>query len=162
MVALVVGACGGAGASLGAAGPGGVPAEPTASQPTSPSKPLSGRVIVLDPGHNGGNFRASRTINRLVPIGQGVRKACDTTGTATAGGYTEAAYNWDVAKRTLRILENRGARVVLTRKDNHSVGPCIDERARIANRAHADLRVSIHADGGPPRPATAFMSSSRS
>ena len=80
----------------------------------------------------------------------GVRKACDTTGTATASGYTEAAYNWDVAKRTRRVLENRGARVILTRKDNHSVGPCIDERARIANRAHADLRVSIHADGGPP------------
>ena len=95
--------------------------------------------------------RAHRAaINRLVAIGQGVRKACDTTGTATASGYTEAAYNWDVAKRTRGVLESRGARVLLTRKDNDSVGPCIDERARIANRAHADLRVSIHADGGPP------------
>ena len=79
-----------------------------------------------------------------------MRKACDTTGTATASGYTEAAYNWDVALRTRRVLRSRGARVLLTRQDNRSVGPCIDERARIANRARADLRVSIHADGGPP------------
>jgi N-acetylmuramoyl-L-alanine amidase len=47
------------------------------------------------------------------------------------------------------VLRRRGATVVLTRADNHSVGPCIDERARIANRAHADAKVSIHADGGP-------------
>lgn len=150
VAALVVGACCGAATCLGAADPGGVSAEPTASEPASSSEPLSGHVIVLDPGHNGGNARAPRTINRLVPIGQGLRKACDTTGTATASGYTEAAYNWDVAKRTRKVLESRGARVILTRTDNHSVGPCIDERARIANRVHADLRVSIHADGGAP------------
>ena len=39
---------------------------------------------------------------------------------------------------------------MLTRKDNHSVGPCIDERAGSPTGPHADLRVSIHADGGPP------------
>ena len=51
--------------------------------------------------------------------------------------------------RARRVLRKRGARVVFTRNDNHSVGPCVDERARIANRAHADATVSIHADGGP-------------
>jgi N-acetylmuramoyl-L-alanine amidase len=30
------------------------------------------------------------------------------------------------------------------------VGPCINERARIGNRAHSDAAISIHADGGPP------------
>ncbi len=111
--------------------------------------PLDGKVIALDPGHNGGNGGAPSAINRLVAIGKGVRKACDTTGTATDSGYAEAAYTWDVAVRARRVLRNRGARVVLTRGDNRSVGPCIDERARIANRAHADAKVSIHADGGP-------------
>jgi N-acetylmuramoyl-L-alanine amidase len=47
------------------------------------------------------------------------------------------------------VLRRRGANVVLTRNDNDSVGPCVNERARIANRAHADATVSIHADGGP-------------
>jgi N-acetylmuramoyl-L-alanine amidase len=111
------------------------------------SASLAGKVIVLDPGHNGGNAGAPSQINRLVDIGQGKKKACNTTGTATSSGYSEAAYNWDVAKRTRRVLRNRGATVILTRKSNTGVGPCIDERARIANRAHADATVSIHADG---------------
>ena len=52
--------------------------------------------------------------------------------------------------RARRVLRRRGATVVLTRADNRSIGPCIDERARIANRTRADAKVSIHADGGPP------------
>jgi N-acetylmuramoyl-L-alanine amidase len=110
---------------------------------------LAGRTIVLDPGHNGGSARALDAINRQVPIGHGETKPCNTTGTATNGGYAEAAYTWDLAQRARRVLLRRGAKVVLTRNDNHSVGPCVDERARIANRAHADATVSIHADGGP-------------
>lgn len=109
--------------------------------------PLTGKVVVLDPGHNGGNARAASQINRLVPIGQGQRKACNTTGTATNAGYAEAAFTWDVAKRARRILQARGAAVTLTRKDNTSVGPCVNVRAQIANRAKADAAVSIHADG---------------
>ena len=64
--------------------------------------------------------------------------------------------------RARRVLRNRGATVVLTRDDNHSVGPCIDERARIANRAGADAKVSIHADGGPRRASASTSSSRRS
>lgn len=111
--------------------------------------PLDGMTVALDPGHNRGNAAAPSAINRLVPIGKGQRKACDTTGTATDSGYAEAAYTWDVAVRARRVLRNRGATVVLTRNDNRSVGPCIDARARIANRARAHAKVSIHADGGP-------------
>ena len=110
---------------------------------------LSGMTVALDPGHNGANGSAPATINRLVPIGGGRRKACDTAGASTNSGYSEAAYTWDVALRTRRVLRNRGARVVLSRASNRSVGPCIDERARFANRAGADAKVSIHADGGP-------------
>lgn len=110
---------------------------------------LAGRTIVLDPGHNGGNAGAPGVINRQVPIGGGKTKPCNTTGTSTNSGYSEAAYAWDVAVRARRVLRRRGARVVFTRNDNRSVGPCVDQRARIANRAHADATVSIHADGGP-------------
>jgi N-acetylmuramoyl-L-alanine amidase len=123
------------------------PAAPATGAATAAAGPLAGKVIALDPGQNGGNAAAPSQINRTVDIGQGQRKACDTTGTATNGGYAEAAYNWDVAKRTRRVLRNRGATVVLTRDSNTGVGPCIDERARIGNRAKADAAVSIHADG---------------
>jgi N-acetylmuramoyl-L-alanine amidase len=110
--------------------------------------PLAGRTIVIDPGHNGGNYAHPREIGRLVDAGT-LRKPCDTTGTQTAGGYTEAAYNLDVALRLARVLRADGARVVLTRTTNTGWGPCITERAAIGNRAGADAAISIQADGGP-------------
>ena len=70
-------------------------------------------------------------------------------GAATAAGYPEAAYNWDVANRAAALLRRDGARVVLTRRSNAGAGPCITERAALANRLHADVALSIHADGGP-------------
>ena len=110
--------------------------------------PLAGKTVAVDPGHNGANWSHAVEINRLVDAG-GFRKACDTTGTSTNDGYSEAAYTFDVARRLVRILRHDGARVVLTRTSNGGVGPCIDERAAIGNRAHADVAISIHADGGP-------------
>jgi N-acetylmuramoyl-L-alanine amidase len=105
--------------------------------------------VVLDPGHNGANAAHPKRINRQVDIGQGMRKACDTTGTATDSGYAESAYNLAVARETARILRRNGAEVVLTRESNAGVGPCITRRARIGNQEEADAAVSIHADGGP-------------
>jgi N-acetylmuramoyl-L-alanine amidase len=110
---------------------------------------LAGQTVVLDPGHNGANASHPKRINRQVDVGQGMRKACDTTGTATGSGYAESAYNLAVARETARILRRHGAEVVLTRDDNKGVGPCITRRARIGNREQADAAVSIHADGGP-------------
>ncbi|KAB2348611.1 N-acetylmuramoyl-L-alanine amidase [Actinomadura rudentiformis] len=109
---------------------------------------LKGKVIVIDPGHNGGNAKHPEIINRQVSIGNG-RKACDTTGTATAAGYSEAAFTWDVSTRLSKLLRAKGAKVVLTRNNNTGVGPCITERAAIGNRAKADAAISVHADGGP-------------
>lgn len=113
------------------------------------SKPLTGTVIAIDPGHNGGNWADAAAINRLVnAVTQW--KPCDTTGTQTDAGYTEHAFAFNVAIRLARLLRARGATVVLTRTNDHGVGPCITRRAAIGNRAHADAAISIHADGGPP------------
>ena len=121
---------------------------PSHSHPPD-GRPLAGRIIALDPGHNGANGRHPEQINRPVDAG-GFQKPCNTTGTATASGFSEARFNWDVAVLVRERLEGLGATVLLTRDGNEGVGPCIDERGRFGAEVGADLLLSIHADGGPP------------
>ncbi|MBV9932955.1 MAG: N-acetylmuramoyl-L-alanine amidase [Actinobacteria bacterium] len=121
----------------------------TTTTASGPLAAVAGKVILLDPGHNGGNYKHPEVINKDVDaVTQ--QKPCDTTGTETNDGYTEPAYTFDVAVRMRSLLESAGATVVMTRPDNSGVGPCITERAAIGNRAHAAVGISIHADGGPP------------
>lgn len=130
------------------------PSEPTGSASPSgsasakplPKGPLTGRTVVIDPGHNPGNRDHTREINEQVDIGTG-RKECDTTGTSTNDGYAEARFTLDVSHRLRTLLEAEGARVRLTHDADRPFGPCIDERARIGNEAKADAVVSVHADG---------------
>lgn len=164
VAALAVG-CSGAGGADRRAGPTSSPPDAAGSaghaagstqpSPTSPvpggSGPLgavAGKVIVIDPGHNGGNAAHPEVVDRHVDAVTGT-KPCDTTGTLTNGGYTEAEFSFDVGNRLAAVLRAAGARVVLTRTTNTGVGPCITERAAIGNRHHAAVSVSIHADGAP-------------
>jgi N-acetylmuramoyl-L-alanine amidase len=128
----------------------------TASKRLSSNGSLVGKVIVIDPGHDGGNFTHTAQINKLVDAGFGLRKPCNTTGTSTNAGYTEAAYTFDVAKRLAAVLRSRGAKVVMTRTTNSGVGPCINQRAAIGNAAHADAVLSIHGDGSLAQGARGF------
>ena len=116
----------------------------------------SGKVVVLDPGHNGGNGAHPAEINRQVPAGRGQTKPCNTTGTATNSGYPEHAFTWDVAQRVGKALAAKGIRVVYTRQNDTGVGPCVDRRAAIGNEANADAVVSIHADGSTAAGANGF------
>ncbi|GGT20306.1 N-acetylmuramoyl-L-alanine amidase [Nonomuraea spiralis] len=121
----------------------------TSLSPSQGTRALAGKIVVLDPGHNGGNASHPKEISRPVDIITG-RKPCNTAGTRTAAGYPEHAFTWDVARRLKPILEGMGAKVVLTRPDDTGVGPCIDVRAAIGNKARADAVLSIHADGAAP------------
>ena len=112
------------------------------------SSPLAGKVVGIDPGHNGLNYSDPAFIDQPVFNGTGV-EPCDTTGTETASGYTEAQFNFGVATDLQADLEREGATVVMTRTDNSGVGPCITTRAAIINNADANVAVDIHADGGP-------------
>jgi len=105
-------------------------------------------VVGIDPGHNGLNYTAPAVIDQPVFNGTGY-EPCDTTGTATDNGYTEAQFNFDVATALAADLAAEGATVVLTRPNNDGVGPCVTTRAAILNDAHVDAAVDIHADGGP-------------
>ncbi|WP_405986240.1 N-acetylmuramoyl-L-alanine amidase [Streptomyces sp. NBC_00872] len=134
---------------IGPSGPSGPsrPGAPDASgAPVAAGGPLAGKVVVIDPGHNPRNREHTAEINEPVNIGT-TSKECDTTGTATNAGYAEAAFTLDVSHRLSSLLRKLGATVVLTHDNDRPYGPCVDERARIGNKAKADAVISVHADG---------------
>jgi N-acetylmuramoyl-L-alanine amidase len=164
VTACLVAACGSTASSSGGAGlAGDAPASPAAvrpstgpgtaspkpsQQPSAAARPLAGITVGIDPGHNGLNGTDPSFINHLIWNGR-ESETCDTTGTQTAGGYTEARFTFNVARYLRAALAADGARVVMTRPDNHGVGPCVDRRAQILNDSGARVAIDIHGDGGP-------------
>jgi N-acetylmuramoyl-L-alanine amidase len=124
-------------------------ATPSPTPSPSAALPLAGKIIGIDPGHNGGNFSDPDAIAQQIWNGAEWEN-CDTTGTTTDAGYTEAQFNFNVAQYLRADLRRDGARVVMTRTSNTGVGPCVNRRAEIINDAHADVAVDIHADGAAP------------
>ena len=120
----------------------------TAAPAATSRPPLAGKIVGIDPGHNGLNHTSPAFLARKVWNGR-EWEGCDTSGTQTAGGYTEARFNWNVAVYLRADLIRMGARVVMTRNGNHGLGPCVDTRSKILNRGHANVSIDIHADGGP-------------
>ena len=110
--------------------------------------PLAGKIVGIDPGHNGRNYTDPSYLDHQVWNGR-EQEDCDTTGTATDGGYTEALFNFRVAGYLRADLIGDGAQVVMTRTSNNGIGPCVNQRAAIINESHADVAVDIHADGAP-------------
>lgn len=126
------------------------PQEPAQTRDPAAQAPAAsggGRVVVIDPGHNGANGANPDIINAQVDAGFGQTKPCNTTGTSTNAGFTEHEFNWAVAVRVRSILQDRGYDVRMTRNDDSGVGPCVNKRAAFGNDANAAAVVSIHGDG---------------
>lgn len=121
---------------------------PVLSAPTaSAASSIAGKIVFLDPGHNGAN---DASINRQVDNGRGGTKECQTTGTSTNAGYSEHTFNWNTVLRIRAELNRLGVRTAMSRGNDDALGPCVDQRAAMANALRPDAIVSIHADGGPP------------
>jgi N-acetylmuramoyl-L-alanine amidase len=86
-------------------------------------KGLEGLRICLDPGH------------------------CPDPGAVGPTGLEERVVNLKIAKRLKKILERRGAEVIMTRSGMDSVH--IYDRPQIAIRKNADLLISIHNNALP-------------
>ncbi|MEN8126884.1 MAG: N-acetylmuramoyl-L-alanine amidase [Planctomycetota bacterium] len=91
--------------------------------PDTTYQSISG-IVVVDPGHGGRDPGAQSIL-----------------------GYWEKDVNLIIARKLASYLENRGATVIMTRNSDTFVE--LNERAEIANRAGADLFVSVHADSHP-------------
>ncbi|MBD1876390.1 N-acetylmuramoyl-L-alanine amidase [Nodosilinea sp. FACHB-131] len=93
----------------------------SAEPPALPSVP-SGRVVVaIDPGHGGRD-----------------------PGAVGIGGLQEKQVIFPISLRVAELLESQGVVVVMTRREDVAVE--LQTRADIANRAQANLFVSIHAN----------------
>ena len=116
----------------------------------TPDRPLAGIVIALDPGHQLGNSN-SRFATKIAQTRYNgyFTKGCNTTGTATNGGFPESTFNWQVSLLLERRLEKLGATVYKTRSTNsyNAWGPCVWKRGKFGAKVGADLLLSIHADG---------------
>ncbi|WOD40311.1 N-acetylmuramoyl-L-alanine amidase [Nodosilinea sp. E11] len=89
--------------------------------PRLPSAP-SGRVVVaIDPGHGGRD-----------------------PGAVGIGGLQEKQVIFPISLRVAELLESQGVMVVMTRREDVAVD--LQTRAAIANRAQANVFVSIHAN----------------
>lgn len=107
---------------------------------------IAGMIVFLDPGHNGAN---DSSISRQVPTGRGGTKDCQASGTSTADGFPEHTFTWDTTLRVRALLTQMGVRTAMSRGNDNALGPCVDERASMANALRPNAIVSIHADGGP-------------
>ena len=101
---------------------------PEIQQP--PEKPLNrkGRIVVMvDPGHGGKD-----------------------PGAIGIGGVQEKDIILPISKRIAQLLEEKGIQAVMTRDSDYFVD--LQPRVDLAERANADLFVSIHANSLPTRP----------
>lgn len=103
---------------------------------------LKGKTVVIDPGHGG-----------------------EETGAVGPAGHLEKDVNLAVSLRLQRLLEDAGARVLMTRTEDKRVltpeqaaglGTLSERtqadlavRSAMANEAGADLFLSVHNNGGP-------------
>jgi N-acetylmuramoyl-L-alanine amidase len=119
-----------------------IPAFPAQAAPSN----IAGKIVFLDPGHQG----SMEGLSRQVPTGRGGTKDCQASGTSTEDGLAEHTFAWDTTLRIRQALTALGVRTAMSRGDDTGPGPCVDERAAMANSVRPNAVVSIHADGGPP------------
>lgn len=61
--------------------------------------------------------------------------------------YPRGWFRFTLAKLVRNRLHQDGIRVVMTRRNNSGVGPCLNRRVAIGTRVGADVVLSRHADG---------------
>ena len=90
----------------------------------NPVCPLYGKIICIDPGHGG---------TELGAIGP--------------TGIPEKTVNLGIAEKLRKILEEKGAKVIMTRNFDEAVG--LNNRVNIANYNEAQVIISIHNNSLP-------------
>jgi len=117
--------------------------EPPPTPETSPTLPLSGVIIGIDPGHQA---KGDSTLEPVAP-GSDLMKAKVSSG--TQGRFTrvpEYEVNLAVGLLLQSLLEEHGATVIMTREIN-DVNISNIERAQLFNEAGTDYALRLHCNG---------------
>jgi len=108
------------------------PEKPIIMPPPEPQKPQpTGKTIVIDAGHGG-----------------------QDPGATSYYGFYEKTVNLAVAAEIAQYLRDEGHKVIMTRSTDVFIE--LEQRAEIANRAGADVFISIHADAAARSSANGF------
>ena len=99
---------------------------PARAQTPADTRPLTGFVVCVDPGHQSETSYGTESRDHKL---------------------TELHVNWVVAETLQRLLQGAGATVVMT-KQRESQIVTNRKRAEIANAAHAGLFLRLHCDSG--------------
>jgi N-acetylmuramoyl-L-alanine amidase len=113
------------------------------STTSTTARQTTGLVVCIDPGHQ------AHGDSSLEPVGPGSSDMKAKVSDGTAGVSTGTAESQLVLAVSLKLrdaLASKGIKVVMTRT-TQDVRLSNIERAQIANQAHADLFIRIHADG---------------
>lgn len=78
-------------------------------------------IVCLDPGHGP-----------------------DTVNASPDGSYMEREFTWDMYQRVRPLLEERGIKVIVTRRQDNK--PSLTARAKVSNDAGAELFISLHSN----------------
>ena len=114
---------------------------PSETEEPEPVLPLAEKIICVDPGHEVTSQRVQEPIS---PHSNATKEAF--VGGASGRNQTEEQLNLAVGLRLQALLEEQGAKVIMTRT-THESDMTSYKRAQMANENHSDLCIRIHADG---------------
>lgn len=115
--------------------------EETESSENEQKLELSGRIILIDPGHG------INSSNRKEPVAPGSSEKKNAFVSGTAGkNQTEEELNLNVGLKLKEALKEKGADVYMTR-ETHECDVSNVGRAQMGNDIGANLVIRLHADG---------------
>ena len=125
---------------------------PYALEPASPA-PHTGRLIIIDPGHQ------AQAMNQHAPIGPGATQTRPMVAAGTRGvstGVAEYIVVLDIGLKLRDALIEEGYEVYMVR-ETHDVQISNKDRALRGNELGGDIMVRLHCDGSPNPNVHGFM-----